>query len=54
MDSETYEAIKALQKRLSHLSEIIGFLKVTALQHDRDIKKLQQPMRDPAHVQPLS
>ncbi len=54
MDIETHKAIQALQRRIAHLAELIGTLQAVALQQEKTIKKLQQPLRDPAHVLPVS
>ena len=52
MDAETQKAIKALQRRIAHLAELIGTLQDKALQQDKTIQRLKQPLRDPARVQP--
>ncbi len=54
MDEETRIAIATVNHNVNELNSVVRHLQEVTEEHRQTIKKLQQPMRDPAHVLPLS
>ena len=54
MDEELRIAIATINHNIKELNAVLRRLQELTEEHRQAIKKLQQPMRDPAHVHPLS
>ncbi len=54
MDKQTRLEIDVINSRLLHLGKILDKLQELVQEHREKIETLQKPLRDPAHVQPLS
>ena len=54
MDEEIRDTFQLLSSQIAELNSVVRHLQELTEEHRQTIKKLQQPMRDQAHVQPLS